>query len=255
MKILTSGDNAHIKLIQKLKMKKYRDRNGQYLLEGFRLIDEALISSQNAIDLFISTSLQDDVRISQYLDASKAQVYWVDEGLFSKISSTDTTQGILAICTMEEYKDIKGDYILLLDRIQDPGNLGTIIRTADAAGFSEIVCSKGCVDVYNPKTIRSTMGSIFHIHISQDHNLSQYIETLSADYKIIGTSLETNKRYDHLFNKGKYALIIGNEGEGIQKELLKLCHHVVKIPIYGKAESLNASVAAGIMMYHLATLR
>lgn len=252
MKVITSYDNQHIKLIQKLKTKKYRDELDKYILEGFKLVDEALKTSIS-VDIYISDFLEDDSKISHYIDNPLCKIYVIEEKIFSKISILETSQGIIGVCNKPNLSNIDGDLLLLLDRIQDPGNMGTIIRTADAAGFNGIICSSGCVDLYNPKVIRASMGSIFHINIFQNCNLYDCIKNMK-NYSIIGTSLNASREYKSLQERSKYGVIIGNEGQGINKDLLELCTDTVKIPIYGKAESLNASVAAGILLYHISGL-
>lgn len=250
MNSITSPDNNQIKLINKLKLKKYRERHKLFLLEGFKLIDAAIDASYYLEGIYILESLKEDIIIQKYRDFN-CELFFIDDILFNKISITNSSQGILAICNMQTKESIDDGNILLLDRIQDPGNLGTIIRTSDAAGFSKVICNKGCADIYNPKTIRSTMGSIFNIPIFQNMDLFKFINENHDYYYFLGTSLDTRYNYKEISSRDKYALIIGNEGQGITKDLLDECDMVVKIPIYGKAESLNASVAAGIMMYHL----
>ncbi|CDT31666.1 spoU rRNA Methylase family protein [Clostridioides difficile P31] len=140
---------------------------------------------------------------------------------------------------------------MILDRIQDPGNMGTIIRTADSAGVDAIIALKGCVDIYNPKVIRSTMGSIFDMNII-DASQDETVDMLkSLDFNIVSSYLNTENFYDKIDYGSKVALVIGNEANGINEELVSKSDILVKIPIYGKAESLNAAISSAILMYEI----
>ncbi len=140
---------------------------------------------------------------------------------------------------------------MILDRIQDPGNMGTIIRTADSAGVDAIIALKGCVDIYNPKVIRSTMGSIFDVNII-DASQDETVDMLkSLDFNIVSSYLNTENFYDKIDYGSKVALVIGNEANGINEELVSKSDILVKIPIYGKAESLNLAISSAILMYEI----
>ncbi|MFZ7120378.1 MAG: TrmH family RNA methyltransferase [Eubacteriaceae bacterium] len=258
MKYLTSYENDSIKHILKLKNKKYRDLYGEYLIEGFKLVDEAIKAKEDIISIYISSAVYDEKKNNYYLDSSlRNNIIIVEENLFNKLVSTINTQGIIACIKKKNelrFNDINSN-VLLLDRLQDPGNLGTIIRTADASGFMKIIASKGTVDIYNDKTVRSAMGSIFHLDIIKEADLTTEIQELKKKgFIILGSQICAKKIYTDLDSKNKYALIIGNESKGVSMELLQLCDERIKIPIFGKAESLNASVAAGIMMYHISSI-
>ena len=168
------------------------------------------------------------------------------------LSDVQNPQGILAVIqkeNSEENIDYKQDIIVILDGIQDPGNLGTIIRTIDSAGLSQIIISNDTADCYNPKVVRSTMGAIFRVKIIESDNLVDTIKNLKRHkFKVMATSLETDKNiYNIEYNK--IAIIIGNEGNGVSKEVLQAADIKAKIPMLGKTESLNASVATGIILY------
>ena len=176
----------------------------------------------------------------------------VPNNIFKLISDVEKPQGVLAVVEKNMYNitiDYKQDIILILDNIQDPGNLGTIIRTADSVGLKQILVSKGTADAYNPKVIRSTMGAIFRVNIIEIENLKNSIEEIKENnFKIITTSLQTEKSiYDIKLNKT--AIIIGNEANGVSKEIKKLADINAIIPMKGKTESLNASVATGVILY------
>lgn len=256
MNTIDSSSNKHIKYLLKLKMKKYRELNQEYILEGFKLIGEAIKSRETIREIFISSRIvsesQEKINFYQSL---QIPIFEVEDNLFKKLTFMENSQGILAINTFHENKVSVDSHVLLLDRIQDPGNLGTMIRTGDAAGFHHILCSNGSVDVYNEKTIRATMGSLFHVNLIKDVDLLCEIERLKEKgYVIIGSELNTDHYYTGVNQHKKYALVIGNEANGINEDILKACDQRIKIPIYGQAESLNASVAAGILMYHIAGL-
>lgn len=186
----------------------------------------------------------------------KPKIIEVSESVFNQLTDVKTPQGVIAVVyknNLQENKlskiDINADYILAIDGIQDPGNMGTIIRTADSANLKQILISKNTVDAYSSKVIRSTMGAIYRVKIIECENLKDTLENLKDyNFKIVSTSLDTNNSiYDIDYNKK--VVVIGNEGNGISKEIQDISDYKVKIPMLGKTESLNASVAAGIMIY------
>ncbi|RBP65394.1 TrmH family RNA methyltransferase [Alkalibaculum bacchi] len=255
MQYIESHENKAIKHLQKLKMKKYRESSKEYILEGYKVIEDAIESGEKLKSIFISAKSTKKYRNIRELVREDLPIYEVEDHLFEKLTSMEHSEGIIAINSFPQIMDFRDSSVLILDRLQDPGNLGTIIRTGDAAGFHNIICSKGCVDIYNDKTIRGTMGSLFHVNIKKDADILQEIDSIrKKGYTIVGTQLNTDYFYTNIEAKKKYALVIGNEANGISKEVLDACDLHVKIPIYGKAESLNASIAAAIIMYHIATL-
>ncbi|MEW9675465.1 RNA methyltransferase [Lentibacillus sp. L22] len=243
--MITSMQNNKVKQWNKLKKRKDRTGTHTFLIEGFHLIEEAHASDWEIVELI----LQDGIPVPDFLQ--EYAYYTVSQAVIQQISSTKTPQGIVAVVRMKEYKWGTFEKLLLVDSLQDPGNLGTMIRTADAAGFDAVILGDNTVDVYNEKVIRSTQGSIFHIPIFQE-NLVTKIPSLKREGFAIWASALTNASiYSELSPQPKTALIVGNEGAGISENVLNLADDVVKIPIYGKAESLNASIAAGILMYYL----
>lgn len=245
MHVITSIQNYQVKSWRKLHTRKHRKNEKRFLIEGFHLIEEA-VNSGWEIEMVI---VREGVDIPSTL--VQQNITFVNTRVFKEISQTKTPQGIAAVVKMREFSNKDSKFVLLVDAVQDPGNLGTIIRTADAAGFSHVVLGQGTVDLYNDKVIRATQGSIFHISITQA-NLSEEIKTLQEkNYTIIASALENATDYRSVEVEGKAALIVGNEGTGIQKEMIQVVDKVVKIPIYGEAESLNVSIAAGILMYHM----
>lgn len=243
--MITSRQNERVKGWKKLHQSKIRKETGLFLVEGYHLIEEAWKSDWEITEIVIrdGSIIPDFYQTFPYT--------FVTADVFSHISHTKSPQGVLAVIRKQATKQNLGNLVLLIDTIQDPGNLGTMIRTADAAGFSSIVIGSGTVDIFNDKVIRATQGSLFHLPIIQE-DLSTCISRLKqSDYTIWATALEQATPYNDVPICDKTALLIGNEGAGVQPHLLKQADEIVTIPIYGQAESLNASIAAGILMYHL----
>ena len=175
----------------------------------------------------------------------------LSQGLFSQLTSQENSQGIILVYKYEE-KNLEnaGDNVIVLDRVGDPGNLGTIIRTVDAAGFKDIILTKGSVDCYNEKVIRSTMGSIFNVNLyyAEEEKLLNFLK--EKEYKIISTVLSDDCiPYTEMKLEKRNAVVFGNEGSGIGGNIIKYSHEKVIIPIYGTAESLNVAMACGIIIY------
>lgn len=234
---IQSDKNKIIKEINSLKARKNRERLRLFVLEGERLVQEAGDSLRYVV---VSEGYKGNIKYD----------YIVSHSLFRKISDTVNPQGVLAVCSIKENKfenNVKDPLYILLENIQDPGNMGTIIRTADAAGADGVFLSKGCVDVYNPKVVRSAMGSIFHLPVYTDVDLCRLLSEINV--VSIAAHLKGAKTpYDINMQTGA-AIIIGNEGNGISSELAQRADHLVKIPMPGKAESMNAGIAAAIMIY------
>lgn len=244
-KMITSIQNKFVKEWKKLHKKKYRQESGTFLIEGEHMIEEAYETDQ----LITTLIVQEGKEVPAWMD--EEYVYIVTENVFKEISQTEAPQGIAAIVNMRSMKQEHNNYVLLIDAIQDPGNLGTIIRTADAAGFSKVVLGEGTVDLYNDKVVRATQGSIFHLAIEQ-RDLNEAIRSLQTDgFSVWATTLRRAKNYAEIEPTNKTAIILGNEGRGVQQKWLDMADELVKIPMYGKAESLNVGIAAGILMYHI----
>lgn len=243
--MITSIQNNQVKKWKKLQTRKERLKTGTFLVEGFHLIEEARKGNWEIKEVIV----REDVEVPTWYDEEFAVV--VNDTVFQHIAQTNTPQGIIAVIEMKKHSNFTGNQVILIDRIQDPGNLGTIIRTADAAGFSAVILGKGTVDLYNDKVIRATQGSLFHIPIFQSDLLEEMEELKKAGFSIWATALKHSKIYTEIPTPKKTALILGNEGAGIEENILQAADSIVKIPIYGKAESLNVSIAAGILMYHI----
>ena len=254
MQIITSKDNEIIKNIRKLKEKKYRDANNEYLIEGIKLIKEAVEEKAKIKLIVVCEESIEDGDIDQKLlyEIAKYDCIYVNKKVFSILTDVQNPQGILAVIEKknnEENINYKEDIIVVLDGIQDPGNLGTILRTIDSAGLSQVIVSKETADSYNPKVVRSTMGAIFRVNVIESEDLLQTLKNLKKHkYKIMATSLENNNSiYDVEYNKK--VIVIGNEANGVSKNVLEYADEKIKIPMLGKTESLNASVATSIILY------
>lgn len=239
---ITSLDNQLVKKVTSLHQKKYRDLYKEFFIEGMKTIKEAI-----EYKVYINSILYSSENLDYKFDVP---TYKVTKEIMAKITDTSTPQGIVALCKIPKYEINKKERLIYLDRVQDPGNVGTIIRTADAFGFDGVLLSKGCADVYSPKVVRSTMGSLFHIPICQDVDL----DTLkSLNVKIYSSALDTDNFIDNIKVQTPMVLVIGNEGQGISDEVKNITDEFVKINMSGNAESLNASIAAGILMYEFST--
>ena len=243
--MITSLSNEKVKAWRKLHKRKGRKESRSFLVEGMHLIEEAWKSKQPIIEIIV----EENRAIPDW--CGDFQVERVSKQVFAYISQTTTPQGIAAVIGNQPKKRMTGKYMILIDGVQDPGNLGTIIRTADAAGMDAVVLGKGTVDLYNDKAVRATQGSLFHIPIYEADLLEEMNRLQEESYEIWATTLEDAMYYHEVEIPEKVALILGNEGSGIQQNLIEKADRKIKIPIYGQAESLNVSVAAGILMYHL----
>ena len=252
MVYIESKDNNLFKNIKKLKERRFRDKEGLFILEGLRLIEEAIKANMEIEQIIISKDYEEKFKelLLKNHNLNK-KIYFLANNLFMQIASTENPQGIIAVVKKKNNKNtLNGDFYLICDKVQDPGNLGTIIRTAHAAGVNGIILTKGTVDIYNDKTIRSTMGSIFYIPILYDDENYSIIRSLKEDgFSLVATSLAESKNFFEEDLKGKTILAVGNEGNGISDELFELADKKVKIPMPGGAESLNVSIATSIILF------
>lgn len=254
MQVITSKDNELVKNIRKLKDKKYREIENKYMIEGIKLIEEAVEEKADIDTIIVCENCVENNTIEQKLlyEIAKYNCVYVDEKVFNAISEVSNPQGILAVVkkeNKEENINFNEDIIVVLDGIQDPGNLGTILRTVDSCGLSQIILSGKTADAYNPKVVRSTMGAIFRVNVIISEDLPKTLKELKKHkFKVLATSLETkNSIYD--IDYSKKAIVIGNEANGVSKEVLELADEKAKIPMLGKTESLNASVATSVILY------
>ena len=257
MQVITSKDNEFVKEIKKLKEKKYRDQNNQFIVEGIKMVAEAIEEKADINTIVVCEDCVNDGSIDKKLlyEIAKFNCIYVSEKVFSLVTDVTNPQGILAVINQNSTQnknneiDYNADFIVVLDGIQDPGNLGTILRTVDSANLKQLIVSNETADCYNPKVVRSTMGGIFRVNVIRENNLVETLTKLKQKgFEIVVTSLETdNSIYDISYNKK--VVVIGNEANGVSKEVLNIADKKVKIPMLGKTESLNAGVAAGIMIY------
>lgn len=254
MQVISSKDNEMIRQIKKLKEKKYRNMQNQFIIEGIKIIEEAIQENAKIDKIVVCEECVKDGTIGQKLlyEIAKYQCIYVTQKIFESISDVTNPQGILAVIQKQESElriDYSDDMIVILDDIQDPGNLGTIIRTLDSANLKQVIVSKDTTDCYNPKVVRSTMGAIFRVKVIVQEDWEELKRKLKREkFEILATSLENDASiYDISYQKK--AIVIGNEANGVSEEWIKLADKKVKIPMLGKTESLNASVATSIIVY------
>ncbi|KYG32228.1 TrmH family RNA methyltransferase [Alkalihalobacillus trypoxylicola] len=248
MKRIESVKNEQIKNWKKLQSKKGRDKAGKFIVEGFHLVEEAMKANLVMEAILIT----DDMEIPQKWTDSRQPLIMVTKQVLKELTETPTPQGVIAILKKPSLPDkmaTTGQW-LLIDRVQDPGNVGTMIRTAEACGMTGVVLGDGCADLYNSKVIRGTQGALFHLPIIQGTLLKMIQEVKAANMPVFGTAIHGALEYTSIQVPKSFALIVGNEGEGVAKELLNECQENVYIPILGQSQSLNVAVASGILMYY-----
>jgi TrmH family RNA methyltransferase len=264
-KRIESTKNKFLKSVKALNRKKNRNCEELFLIEGARICEDFLSSNtakfvlKNVFvsDSFYSSKKDADINVvNLIIKNGEVDRYIVNDSIFSDLTDTKTPQGVL--CVIEKLtQDFSFDFskerrIILLDHVQDPGNVGTIIRTADAAGFGAVILSDGCADLYNPKTIRATMGSFFRVNVFEDTDLISIAEKLKeTGTKLFATALTASDNIFEINFPEKVAVVLGNEANGISDDLIQVCDETVKIPMEGQSESLNVSVAAGLIMYEV----
>ena len=270
MQRIMSKDNNLIKHIKRLKEKKYRDEYGEYVIEGIKLIKEAVQENADIKHIVVCDGCDNSEMIESHLKYEMARIdfIYVPENIFKMVSDVESPQGVLAVIgkpgkigasvdksSIDTDINLNEDIILALDDIQDPGNLGTILRTADSVGLKQILVSKGTADAFNPKVVRSTMGAIFRVKVIECEDLKQTLNFLQEkDYKVMCTSLKAKKDI-YQVDYNKKVIVIGNEANGVSKEILNLADEKVIIPMLGKTESLNASVATGVILYEYVRMK
>ncbi len=256
--MITSSNNAQVKnLAQLIKKSKARTEQGVYVVEGIKMFQEA--PKEEIVKVFLSEELYEKGTLQDKLEGIHYEVLKND--IFNHVADTKTPQGVLCIMkqkkyTLEALLAGKSPLMLILENLQDPGNLGTIMRTAEGAGVSGVLLSRGCVDIYNPKTIRSTMGSIYRVpFLYTDHLLEDMDRLHGMGVTTYAAHLKGQGYYDEASYKEPTAFLIGNEGNGLSDEAADKAKQYIKIPMEGKLESLNAAVAAAILMYEASRQR
>ena len=271
MDIITSRHNPIVKEVRELKKRAARDTLGLAFVEGVRLVGEALTSRASIRSILMSESFSRGDRCGDIVKQAAAMrigIFTLSDRVFGTLSDTLNPQGLLAVIDMFNYvladvsaRDATPGRLLILDHITDPGNAGVMLRTAEAAAFSGVILSEGSVDIYEPKTLRATMGAVFRIPFIRGADLTQTLNTLKRDGFFIyaaaappadGVLSGGNNPTDCFrgeLNGGDIAIIVGSEAFGVCRELIEMCDGVLTIPMRGGAESLNAGIAAGILMY------
>lgn len=254
MERIESRDNLLIKDIKKLKDKKWREKTGRFIVEGLRFTEEAVKSSFPVPYIFIHESKEEKIKESGlYLNLNPdTKVYILSSKAFNELKETETSQGIIAVVCIHDFIKEGEGFFILCDKIQDPGNLGNIIRCGHAFNSLGIILTPGTVDPYNEKTLRSTMGSIFKVPIIKDCGLTYTKNLKDKGYSIIAASLKGSFDLDKTQIPEKSIIALGNEGNGISDEISSISDILVKINMLGDAESLNVSSAASIIIYEYA---
>lgn len=227
-------------LLKKLQSKKYRDLEQLFIIEGEHLVEEA----------FKAGVIKELYVLDGYCYEYETTINYVTLDVMKKITSLESIPNIIGLCYIKK-KSIVGNNILLLDNIQDPGNLGTIIRNAVAFNVDTIILSNDTVDLYNAKVLRSAQGMNFNINIVIDDLVKTIIKLKNEDYYIYSTSLKDKNELDNIIIKPKFGLVVGNEGNGIREDILKLCDENIYIKMNPNCESLNVGVATGIVLYKI----
>ncbi len=263
--VITSLTNPKIKRLIQLKNKaRLRNREGVFIVEGSRMFLE--LPREETAELYVTEAflhfIKDKKRLTEQLGLFQNQYEIVSDDVFARISDTVTPQGVLAVVKQKKYEAeelLSGQtapLLLVIEDLQDPGNLGTMFRTAEAAGVSGIIMSRETVDIYNPKAVRSTMGSIFRVPFLYTDSLTKIIEDMRRrDIAVYAAALHRSVYYTEADYKKDCAILIGNEGKGLRQETVEAATQAISIPMQGKVESLNASVSAAVLLYEAARQR
>ncbi|WP_099203305.1 TrmH family RNA methyltransferase [Miniphocaeibacter massiliensis] len=245
IKKISSKDNKYFKKIKSLKRKNSRVKNKLFLIEGKKVFVEALDSRVKIESIFV----KEDFNINTLIDTN-LDIFILEENLFKELTDMENPEGIIAACKIEESERFsKEENIIVLDGIRDPGNMGTIIRSAESFGYKQIGLINDCVDIYNSKVIRGSMGSLFRTNIIS-LNLEK-LKEIKNTHKLYCMALEEDSvSIYNMTESEKHAIIIGNEANGVSQEVLKISAEKVIIPLSGNVESLNAGVAASITMFY-----
>ncbi|WP_094606201.1 23S rRNA (uridine(2479)-2'-O)-methyltransferase [Sporomusa silvacetica DSM 10669] len=257
---ISSATNKLIKEIASLHQRKYRDRLGMFLAEGVRLVEECANAAwpvKMCIYTEEAAARERAKAVIERLSAADCRMVVVSEDIYNKISDTEQPQGIMVVLKKRQFsieqlllRQDKLPLLVVLDGVQDPGNAGTIIRTADAAGCTGVIALKGSADIYAGKTVRATMGSLFHLPVMEGLSSAELIQSLKqADIKLLATCLQQSDVYYHANFNHPVAIVLGNEGQGISPEFISAADACLNIPLVGHAESLNVAVAAGVILY------
>lgn len=252
--MITSTSNPQVKrLLQLQKKSKAREEEKVYVVEGLRMFAE--VPKERVEKVYVSESLYNKKKLDLNLQDFPCEI--LADHVFLHVSDTKTPQGILCVVKQKKYEldallQIKNPHFMVLDNLQDPGNLGTIVRTAEGAGVDAVFMSRDCVDIYNPKTIRSTMGSIYRMPVLYVEDLVELLKIFRENgIYSYAAHLDGKNTYDHENYQTGTAILIGNEGNGLRREVAENADIKVRIPMQGQVESLNAAIAASVLMFEV----
>jgi len=245
---ISSTQNDFVKMVKSLKTKKGRGKHGAFLVEGEKCVRELMTHMPDILSSLIVSSSQYEDLIQRAQNMGR-RVYTVEEHVMAALSDCKTPQGIAAVALKPLHADVNAGFIVALNGVQDPQNVGTIIRTADAAGCACVVLSEESADFFSPKAVRASMGSIFHIPVLYENLVIYVSKLLTRGYRVACADIEGSEKYE--LEAARTCLVIGNEARGLSEDMLALCTDRIRIPMYGQAESLNAAVAAGILIYKI----
>lgn len=248
--MIESKQNQRVKYWKKLHKKKYRDLEKKFLVEGWHLVEEAMNSHWTIETMIIEQGIEFPHKLDQ------VEYVYVTQEVFKEITQTETPQGIMAVIKYNDWEQNKQyDKLLLVDGVQDPGNVGTIIRSALAFGIDAVVLGKGCTDLFHDKVVRATQGALFHLAIFRD-DLNEWMNYCEEHrIPVFATALdETATPLQQIKEHDRYAIVVGNEGSGVSKDILEKADYKVYIPISEQSESLNVGVATSIVLYHFTHL-
>jgi len=265
MEVIVSSQNNLVKLAASLRQKKYRDEAGVFSVEGVRLVEEAIKADWEITTCIVTKKAYEQSRVQklvEQLEKRHCRIAELSDILYAKITDTDQAQGIMAIVKKKEFSlqdltaENKRPLIAVLDAVQDPGNVGALIRTADAAGCTAVIMTPGSADLFSGKTVRATMGSLFHIPVVSKISTPELISYVKEfQIQLIATALTSSSPYYEVDLTGPAAVVFGNEGNGVSDELLRHAASRLYIPLYGQAESLNVAAAAAVIFYEIARQR
>lgn len=254
--LITSTSNTAVKNAAALKTKKFRDEQGVIAVEGLKMLREAILASVKIRSIFVLEEIY-EAETDLLGSAGADNIYIINRAVAEKISDWKTPQGIITIADkpsgdFEKLMRDKDAFVVVLDGVADPGNIGTIIRTSEAAAVSAVITTKGTADCFQPKALRASMGSVFRIPVFENYEKCDIIYNMKKNgFTVVSTSLEGNCIARDFEIQNKTAVVFGNEGAGISKEFVESSDMLVKLPMAGRVESLNVAVSAGIVMYEL----
>lgn len=246
--IITSTSNTKYKQIKLLLQKKYRVESECFTVEGIKSVQDAMNSDWEIVNIVVTQTFYE----TENFDYDNHKIIYVQDELFSGLCDTKTPQGILAVLKMKNESEIPHNTgcCVFCDHVTDPGNIGTIIRTADAAGMDCVLLSEGCAELYNPKTVRASMGSFFHMKLFTNISVKQVHTMQENGFRLLcGALHEDAVQYTKTDLSEKILITLGNEANGVTKDILDIADECIKIPIEGKAESLNVAIAGAVLMY------